>query len=127
MDLDLIEGNVLFTDGRKFRANASINNIWTKDKCEKSLKKTNEQIDQLVDECENIDVKEEDTSLVKLRAKIEDKNKLVNKIQKSLQQLNETQQDSTNSTDPDSVKAKGRQGMMTIVGIPELIARLHSS
>ena len=110
IDLNLIEGNVLFTDGSKFRANASINNTWTKEKCEKSLKKINEQIDQLVDECEQIDREEEPVSLVKLHQKIEDKQKLVTKIQNSLQALKDTGKASYNSTDPDSVKAKGRQG-----------------
>ena len=37
MDLDLIEGNTLFFDGSKFRANASINNTKTKKKCKKYL------------------------------------------------------------------------------------------
>jgi transposase len=110
MDLDLIEGNVLFTDGSKFRANASINNTWTKEKCEKSLKKINEHIDQLVDECEKIDSQEDADSLVKLHKKIEDKQELVQKIQRSLQVLKETNEKSMNSTDPDSIKAKGRQG-----------------
>ena len=110
LDLDLIEGNVLFTDGSKFRANASINNTWTKEKCEKSLKKINEQIDQLIDECEKIDAQEERASLTKLHTKITNKQKLVIKIQNNLQALNESEKASFNSTDPDSVKAKGRQG-----------------
>lgn len=108
--LDLIEGNVLFTDGSKFRANASINNTWTKEKCEKSLRKINEQIDQLVDECEEIDAQEDRVSLVKLHKKINDKQKLVTKIQNSLQALKHSGKASLNSTDPDSVKANGRQG-----------------
>lgn len=110
INLDLIEGNALFTDGSKFRANASINNTWTKEKCEKSLQKINEQIDHLIDECEQIDDQEEQCSLVKLHAKIEDKQRLVQKIQKSLQALKDTPKESLNSTDPESVKARGRQG-----------------
>ena len=31
--LDLIEGNTLFVDGTKIRANASIKNSWTKERC----------------------------------------------------------------------------------------------
>ncbi len=33
--MKLIEGNVLFVDGSKFRANANINKFWTDDKCKK--------------------------------------------------------------------------------------------
>lgn len=110
IDLDLIEGNILFTDGSKFRANASINNTWTKDKCEKSLRKLDEQIEQLVEDCERIDQEEDQSSMVQLHQKIENKEKLVQKIQKSLQALQDNQKESVNSTDPDSVKAKGRQG-----------------
>lgn len=111
LDLDLIEGNVLFTDGSKFRANASINQTRTKERCEKSLKKIHEQIERLVDECEKIDEQEEPNSMVKLHQKIEDKEQLVQKIQKSLEQLqSDNTKEHINSTDGDSVKTKGRQG-----------------
>ena len=110
IELGLIEGNVLFTDGSKFRANASINNTWNKEKCEKSIKKINEQIEQLVEECEQIDQDEEQSSLVELREKIEDKGKLVQKIQKTLQRLQETKKEKINSTDEECVNAKSRQG-----------------
>lgn len=63
IDLDLIEGNVLFTDGSKFRANASINNTWTKEKCEKTLKKIHGQIEQLVEGCEHIDQQEDQVQI----------------------------------------------------------------
>lgn len=111
LDLNLIEGNTLFTDGSKFRANASINQAWTKEKCQKYLKKINEHIDQLLDKSENIDAKEDDEgSMVKLNEKIEQKGKLVNKIQGIMNKLQETEKKYINATDPDSVKAKGRQG-----------------
>ncbi|MEA3490208.1 MAG: transposase [Candidatus Omnitrophota bacterium] len=47
---DLIEGNVLFVDGTKIRANASIKNTYTKDKCTKMLSKIDKRIDQLLDD-----------------------------------------------------------------------------
>ena len=110
IDLGLIEGNVLFSEGSKFRANASINQTWRQEKCEKSIKKINEQIEQMVDECEQIDQGEDQSSLVELREKIEDKGKLVEKIQKTLQQLQETKKEEINSTDEECVNAKSRQG-----------------
>ncbi|MBC8392136.1 MAG: transposase, partial [Deltaproteobacteria bacterium] len=36
--LGLIEGNTLFVDGTKIRANASMRNNWTEQRCQKSLK-----------------------------------------------------------------------------------------
>lgn len=110
-DLNLIEGSVLFTDGSKFRANASINNTRTKEKCQRALERLDETINHLLDECEQIDQQEEDSpSLVKIRQKITDKERLSAKIQSSLQALQENNVTSLNSTDDESVKAKTRQG-----------------
>lgn len=111
LDLDLIEGNILFTDGSKFRANASINNTRTKEKCKRALQRLDETINRLLDECEQIDQQEEGSpSLVKIRQKITDKERLSRKIQSSLQALQENKVTSLNSTDNESVKAKTRQG-----------------
>lgn len=111
IELDLIEGNILFTDGSKFRANASINNTWTKEKSEKYLKKVNGRIDQLLDECERIDTEEDKQgSMVELKQKIQDKQKLVEKIKATMDTLRKSNKKSINSTDPDCIKAKTRQG-----------------
>lgn len=125
IDLGLIEGNVLFTDGSKFRANASINNTWTKERCEKSLTKIHEQIEQLVEECKQIDQQEDQSSMVQLKEKIGNKENLVRKIQKSLQQLQDSQTESINSTDPDSVKAKGRQGTHAVYNVQSTVDNKH--
>lgn len=112
MDLNLIAGNTLFTDGSKFRANASINQTWTKEKCKKYLIKINENIDRLMDECETIDTQEgHESPMIKLHKKIEDKKKLIQKMQKVMDQLDNENKSSINSTDGDSVNAKGRQGI----------------
>lgn len=109
--LDIIEGNTLFTDGSKFRANASINNHWTKERCERHLKKIDEQIDQLLEDAEQLDTREDkEESMVKINKEIENKEKLIKKIRETLDSLEETKQKSINSTDPDCVKANGRQG-----------------
>src|SRR3989338_186940 len=111
MDLDLIEGNTLFTDGSKFRANASVNQTWTKEKCQRYLSKIDDQIDRLLEECETVDNNEADqNSMVKLREKIGDKEQLVQKIHGILDKLKDSDKEYINSTDADSVKAKGRQG-----------------
>lgn len=91
INLDLIAGNTLFTDGSKFRANASINNAWTREKCERYLEKIDKRIDQLLKETEQLDSQEDkEESMVKLDKEIESKEKLVKKIKKILNILEET-------------------------------------
>ena len=58
MALKLIEGNTLFVDGSRFRANASISNSWTKEKCQRKLKKIDKRIAEILEECESTDQRE---------------------------------------------------------------------
>ena len=53
--LGLIEGNTLFLDGTKIRANASIKNTWTKEKCEKYLKHIDKHIERILTACDYVD------------------------------------------------------------------------
>jgi len=109
--LNLIEGNTLFVDGSKIRANASINNTWTKEKCEKHLVKIDERIESILNECDAIDDKEQnDPSLVKLSEELKDKQSLKSRVQNIMKELEKEQRKSINSTDPECVKVKGRQG-----------------
>ena len=48
IELGLIEGNTLFIDGTRMRANASINNSWTRDKCFKHLEKIDNRIAEIL-------------------------------------------------------------------------------
>ena len=124
--LNLIEGNTLFTDGSKFRANASIHNTWTKEKCEEYLKKVNKRIDQLLDECEKIDKQEDqDSSMVQLKKKIQDKEKLVEKIKEVMHTLEKSNKKSINSTDPECTKAKTRQGTHAVHNIQASVDGKH--
>ena len=126
MDLDLIEGNTLFIDGSKFRANASINNTMTKEKGEKYLKKIDEHIDKLFEECKTLDAQQDkEASMVQLKEKIQDKKDLVTKIKKVLATLEETKKTSINTVDSDSVKAKGRQGIHAIHNVQAVTDEKH--
>ena len=126
MKLDLIEGNTLFTDGSKFRANASVNNNWTKEKCERYLEKIDKQIDQLLDDAEQLDLREDkEESMVKISKEIENKEKLVEKIKETLKTLEENKQKSMNSTDPDCVKANGRQGNHASYNVQSTVDKKH--
>ncbi|MFH1541629.1 MAG: IS1182 family transposase [bacterium] len=124
--LDLVEGNTLFTDGSKFRANASINNHWTKERCERRLEKIDKQIDQLLEDAEQLDSREDkETSMVKLNKEIESKEQLIKKIKETLNTLEETKQKSTNSTDPDCVKSSGRQGKHASYNVQSTVDNKH--
>jgi len=109
--LGLIEGNTLFVDGSKIRANASINNTWTKEKCEKYLVKVDERIESILNECDTVDDKEQnDPPLVKLSEELKNKQLLKSKVQDIMKDLEKEKLEKINSTDPECVNVKGRQG-----------------
>lgn len=112
IDLGLIEGNTLFVDGSRIRANASIGNTWTAGKCERYLKKVDQHIESILTECDTIDEQERDhPSLVKLWKELQDEEHLKTRVQDILKGLKEQERGSINTTDPDCVKVKGRQGI----------------
>jgi transposase len=112
IDLNLIEGNTLFVDGTKIRANAAIHNTWTPERCEHYLKKVDQHIESILTECDTIDAQEQDhPSLVKLQKELQDKEHLKSRVQGVLKKLQAGEKDSINTTDLDCVKVKGRQGI----------------
>ena len=120
IDLNLIEGNTLFVDrrppvwvdGTKIRANAAIHNTWTPEKCEHYLKKVDQHIESILTEFDSIDEQEQDhSSLVKLQKELKDKERLKSRVQSVLKKLQAGGIESINTTDPDCVKVKGRQGI----------------
>ncbi|PJA40978.1 transposase, partial [candidate division WWE3 bacterium CG_4_9_14_3_um_filter_39_7] len=126
LKLDLVEGNTLFTDGSKFRANASINNHWTKERCQRRLEKIDKQIDQLLEDAEQLDLLEDkEESTVKLGKEIENKEKLIKKIKETLNILEETEQKSINTTDPDCVRSNGRQGKHASYNVQSTVDKKH--
>ena len=50
MELNLIDGNVLFVDGTIIRANAARGKNYTKQRCEKKLVEIDKNIEVLLDE-----------------------------------------------------------------------------
>jgi len=66
--LGLIEGNILFVDGTKIRANASRCKNYTKGQYQARLKDIDERIEKLLEECERIDEELKDILLfIRLR------------------------------------------------------------
>ena len=101
--LNLIEGNTLFLDGTKIRANASINKTWTKKKAQKALKHIDERISDILTQCDAIDEAEQG-SLVTMDEELKDQKTLKSKIKGILQELKE--EESFNTTDPECTRIK---------------------
>ena len=109
IDLKLIEGNTLFIDGSKFRANASINQTWTEQRCRKVLEKTDKQIEEILKECEQIDSRESGTQ-TGLPEELKDKRTLKEKVQAIVKKIKEEERTQLNAVDEDCIKVRGRQG-----------------
>ena len=81
IELKLIEGNTLFVDGSKVRANASINSSWTKQKSLKRLEKIDCRIAEILSECESVDQAEHDNpSMVQMKKELSEKETLKAKV-----------------------------------------------
>ncbi len=105
IELGLIDGNTLFVDSTRIRANASIKNTYNLDKCQRHLKKIDERIETILSECDKIDQREENqASWVKLNKELQDKEVLKCKIQNVLGELKLEKKASINTTDRDSTK-----------------------
>jgi len=111
LKLDLIAGNTLFVDGSKVRANASLSHHWTEDRCRKRLEKIDSRIEEILSECDLADDQESGSgSLVAMQEELADQQTLRRKVQETLKQLQSDQRSSVNTTDPDCVRIRGRQG-----------------
>jgi len=111
IDLNLIDGNVLFMDGTRLRANASIEHSWTVPKCQKALADLDRRIAELLSACETADQEEADqSSLVHLEEQLADQSTLQSRISSILERLKTEETASLNTTDPDCVRIHSRQG-----------------
>jgi transposase len=111
IDLDLIEGNILFMDGTRLRANAAIDHSWTTKKCQEALTGLDRRIEQLLKECEATDESETDQgSLVHLKQTLSDQSALKSRIEGVMARLQAEGKVSLNTTDQDCVRIHSRQG-----------------
>ncbi len=111
MKLNLVEGNTLFVDGSKIRANASLKNRWTKERCEEALKKADLRIKEILEECEKTDLIEKDhPSLVKLDKDLANHEALKAKVRDILKELKDEDKKEHNTVDPDCTTMRNRQG-----------------
>jgi transposase len=103
--LNLIEGNTLFLDGSKIKANASINNTWTREKAQKALKHIDKNIKDILTQCDKVDDAEKGLgSLVTMDKELKDQKILQSKVKNILKELQE--EESLNTTDPECIRIK---------------------
>ncbi len=106
INLGLIEGNTLFVDGSKIRANAAIKNTWTDKRCDEALKNIDNRVEEILKECDEADIREKDMpSFVKMNKELSDSVTLKAKVLDILKELkdenNEQLKKQYNTTDPE--------------------------
>lgn len=111
IELGIIDGNTLFVDSTKIRANASIKNTGTKEKCERYLKDIDKRIEAILRECEAIDEREgEQESLVRMEQELRDREALKSRVQDIVKGLREEEKRSTNTVDSECTRINSIQG-----------------
>jgi transposase len=124
--LDLIDGNTLFTDGTKIRANASNKQTLTREHAEKSLKDIDQRIEQLLDQCEAVDQAEaEQGSLTVMKKQLQDQQHLRQEIQEFCRQMDAQNTDRINRTDPESALMHSVQGTHTSFNVQSTVDEKH--
>jgi transposase len=107
LKLGLIDGNTLFVDGTKIRANASMKHTWTADRCKKSMQEIDQRVEAILKECDAVDqAEQQQASLVKLRDELQDRQQLKARLGEILEELQRQDRNSLNTTDPESVRMR---------------------
>lgn len=109
--LELIAGNILFVDGSKFRASASIKNSWSKEKCQRTLSRIDKKVEQLVAQAEAIDQAEAgQPSMVKVKEELHNTRTMKERVIKIMQELRQEERPTLNTVDRECYVVHGRQG-----------------
>jgi transposase len=124
--LNLIEGNTLFVDGTKIRANASLGQSWTKQKWERVLEETDRRIETILAESDSVDLQEEEQPcLVNVQEELQDAGKLRERVREVLKELEGSSRKSINATDPDCRNMKSRQGVIAGYNLQSVVDDKH--
>jgi transposase len=124
--LDLIDGNTLFTDGTKIRANASNKQTLSRQQAEKSLTELDGRIEQMLEQCERLDESEsEQNSLTAMKTQLQDHQHLRHEIQDFIKQMDTKATDRINRTDPDSAIMQSVQGTHTSFNVQSTVDEKH--
>ena len=118
LKIGLIQGNILFVDGTKIRANASLGHHHEKQWYQEQLKKVDQRIHQLLAECERCDQDEETQgSLVKMPKELKNQQHLKASIKSALAEFDKYKERTKdgnlrqiNRVDPESTRMISRKG-----------------
>ncbi len=111
LNLNLIDGNILFVDGSKIRGNASIKNSWTKEKGKKVLEKAEKRVEEIIREADAIDEEEASLpSLAMLRNDLVEAGALKEKVEKIMKELGETGKKNINTVDKECTNINSIHG-----------------
>lgn len=111
LKMGLIAGNTLFFDGTKVRANASIANTWTEERCRKELESIDKRIEEILQEGEQADLEEEgQESEVHMGQDLKEQHKLRSKVKELWQELQSEEKTAINSTDRDARQMYSKDG-----------------
>jgi len=110
--LGIIEGNTLFVDGTKLRANASMKHTWNQKRIDETLTKVDKRIETILRECEEIDAHDgsSDESLVEMHKELQNQHDLRQKVEQIALELKNQNRQSINTTDTDCVSTRSTHG-----------------
>ena len=126
IQLDLIDGNALFVDGAKVRANAA--RLQTHDRAyyERQMSEIEERIEQLLEECEKADQQEEgEGSWVAMDQGLADESRLKGKIEEVLKAFSGAGREQVNRTDPDCAVMHSVQGSHASYNVQSVVDEKH--
>ncbi len=131
--LNLIEGNILFTDGTKIRANASRHKNHTKKHYEKQLKEIDSRIEEMLNRCDQIDEQESHLdSFVKMKDELANNEQLRSKIKEALAEFEQRgektkngKERTVNMTDTDSALMRSVQGSHASYNVQSVVDEKH--
>lgn len=126
LKLGLIEGNTLFIDGTKIKANAACANTWSQEKLKNYEEQITKNIEHILNECQAIDSQEENYgSLVKLDKELVDQETLKAKITQIAKELQESGKHKLNTTDSDSFMSKSDRGAKMYHNVQAVVDEKH--
>ncbi len=126
LKLDLIAGNVLFVDGTKIRANAARGKTHDQTYYEQLLSEIDRRVDELVDECEQIDEMEEgQRSWVEMEDELFQKNQWKERVQEALKTMKQTGLKGLNLTGPDCAIMHSIQGGHASYNVQSVVDDKH--
>jgi len=122
LDLGLIDGNVLFVDGTKVRANASRSRTQSRAQCEEQLKKLDKRIETLLAACEAADAEEEgQPSSVSMDEGLSKTQRLKARVEELLSKMDDRSEEKINATDEDSAIMHSAQGSHSSYNVQQVV------